>query len=259
MGSRGFTPGFVPAALQAARKGPSVLIPGDSPWVPGFHPGLCSRGLSGRPEGAECVDSRGFTLGSRGFTPGFVPAALQAARKGPSALIPGVSPRVPGVSPRALFPRPYRPARKGPSALILGVSPRVPGVSPRALFRGSSGCPEGAECIDSRGSAWDLFPRPCRPPGIGPSALIPGFSVRARFPRRSWPRQKRFRGGSNAVEVKIEGVVDRQDQESVANLDVDGAALVEGGRDEAILFEAVRAGAPVDERGRDNRREIRES
>ena len=46
------------------------------------------------------------------------------------------------------------------------------------------------------------------------------------------------------MEVKFDGVVDRQDQESVANLDVDGAALVQGGCDEAILFEAV-WGAPV--------------
>ncbi len=111
-GSRGFSPGFIPAAIQAAGEraidwrspgvahpilGVSSPNPGDSPRAsfprpvrpqesgrfggrfPGLHlgfpgilPGLHSRGLSGRRRCAA-------VSGSRGFSPGFIPVAIQAA------------------------------------------------------------------------------------------------------------------------------------------------------------------------------------
>ncbi len=111
-GSRGFSPGFIPAAIQAAGEraidwrspgvahpilGVSSPNPGDSPRAsfprpvrpqesgrfggrfPGLHlgfpgilPGLHSSGLSGRRRCAA-------VSGSRGFSPGFIPAAIQAA------------------------------------------------------------------------------------------------------------------------------------------------------------------------------------
>ncbi len=63
----------------------------------------------GAGAGATCGPSgrgrMGAAVGSRGFTPGSAPAALQAAGRG----VEVAQSRSPGDSPRALLPRPFRP------------------------------------------------------------------------------------------------------------------------------------------------------
>ncbi len=111
--SRGCTPGFIPAALQAGRERaiewcrsftPGLIpLPFRPPSVrggvgfPGLHPGLCSCGHSGRRGFGEARGrvSEVSPADSRGCTPGFIPAALQAA--GVRAIdwrSPGVAQRV---------------------------------------------------------------------------------------------------------------------------------------------------------------------
>ncbi len=155
--NEGCTPGFIPAALQAAVGARRCRVPGVAPRrpgvaprrpgvaprasfprrfrppesgrsigvVPGVHPGLHSRGPSGRSVGkwrAVSWVSRGCTSESRGCTSGFIPAAFQAGRER------AIDWRSPGISPRASFPRPFRPAESGRS---IGV---VPGLHPGLSF-----------------------------------------------------------------------------------------------------------------------------
>ncbi len=187
-GSRGFNPGFTPAALQAGRE------------REGIFPGVSSRARFPRsfrpPSVRRGVGFSGFQ-GSRGFTPGFTPAALQAGRER-EGIFPGVSSRcdsrglsgrrrcvrvsgsrgfrVPGVSPRALLPRPYRPAESGRAY--------SPGFHPGLDSRGLSGRRRCVEVSGSRGfrvpgvSTRALLPRPFRPAESG-RALFPGVSPRA--------------------------------------------------------------------------------
>ena len=114
-GSRGLSPGFIPAAIQAAgERAIDRRIHGDSPGAPfprPFRPPSVCGGF-GFP---------GILIGFPGILPGLRSAAFQAAvgarrcrvlgvasRIPAAPPIPGVSPRIPGASPRALFPRPFR-------------------------------------------------------------------------------------------------------------------------------------------------------
>ncbi len=188
---RGCTPGFVPAALRAAgERAIDWRSPGVAPRAsfprpfgppsvrggvgfPGLHPGLCSCGHSGRRGFGE---ARGRVpevspADSRGCTPGFIPAAIQAAadlerREGG---FPGFRRRIPGVAPRALFLRPFGPPESGRFGDgFPGVAPRSPGVAPRALFLRPFGPPESGRF--GRGF-----------PGVAPRS--PGVAPRASFPR----------------------------------------------------------------------------
>ncbi len=172
--SRGVSPGFIPAAIQAAGERafrwrisrvapgapfPRPLRPQESGRsigvVPGFHlgftgfhfripgslPGIHSRGLSGRRRCAA-------VSGSRGFSPGSIPAAIQAAGEraidwrspGVAHRIYGVSSPNPGDSPRAPFPRPFRPQESGRfGGGFPGLHLGFPGILPGLHSRGHSG------------------------------------------------------------------------------------------------------------------------
>ncbi len=140
--SRGFSPGSVPAAIQAA--GERAFR-----W-------RILRGCT--PDSRGCIsESRGFSLDSRGFSPGSVPATIQAAVGARRFRVPEVAHRIPGDSPRAPFQRPFRPQESGRfGGGFYGVSSPNPGDSPRAPFQ-----------------------RPFRPPsvrgGFGFPGILPGL------------------------------------------------------------------------------------
>ncbi len=212
--SRGFSPGWIPAARQAAGewadawRGPAVHL-----GVPGILHGLDSRGLSGRRRvSGRVAGSWGFTSESRGFSTGWIPAAPQAAREWADAWRrPGGSPRSPGIlhgldscglagRPEGAersrgFSRGWIPAARqaagewadawrGP-AVHLGVPGILHGLDSRGLsgrrrvggrVAGSGGSPRSPGDSHRAG-----FLRPCRPPESGRTrGGVPRFTSESR-------------------------------------------------------------------------------
>ncbi len=96
-GSQGFTLGCVPSALQAEARGADLCwaVRRGLTRIPGFHPGLCCVGPSGR--GAR----GGIGLGIPGFHPGLccVGPSGRGARGGVGLGIPGFHPGLCCVGP----------------------------------------------------------------------------------------------------------------------------------------------------------------
>ncbi len=105
-GSRGLSPGFIPAAIQAA---------GERAFRWRISPGCTP-------------DSRGCISESRGFSPGSVPAASQAAVGARRFRVPGDSHWIPGDSPRAPFQRPFRPPSVRGGVAFSGLHLGFPGL-----------------------------------------------------------------------------------------------------------------------------------
>ncbi len=193
---------------------------------PGFHPGLHSRGPSGRRRAGDrsawsrgCTsDSRGFISESRGFSPGSIPAAIQAAgqgfipaafqaageraigRRGPGVAhrIHGVSSPNPGDSPRAPFPRPFRPQESGRfGGRFPGLHLGFPGILPGLQSRGLSGRRRAGVSVaefpgctsDSRGFSPGFIPAAFQAAVGARRFRVTGDSPRASFQRPFRPQE----------------------------------------------------------------------